>query len=219
MRADDIHQAIQDTGLREIKSITALSKLAGALGCSYGDLVVEIARQGVVFETKKTDGSEEKNMAKQLTEEDKQELVEMKKQGMSMSGIVIKTGRAWGTVKAALDEAGQGGTYGEQLEKRKAANRVRSTADRARRKAAIVDPVFDAVVDETATKNNVVDPPMPAGIRPCFLVDSERAQEITGAIARYSQANLITPLDWVQELDEILFRVAQLLPAKENTSA
>ena len=55
----------------------------------------------------------------------------------------------------------------------------------------------------------------PVGLRPRWLVLSDRADEIRAAIKRYDEQALICPVDWVLELQEIERQLAILVPGPE----
>jgi len=55
----------------------------------------------------------------------------------------------------------------------------------------------------------------PVGLRPRWLVLSDRADVIRAAIKRYDEQALICPVDWVLELQEIERQLTILVPGPE----
>ena len=57
----------------------------------------------------------------------------------------------------------------------------------------------------------------PLGITPRWFLDEEREAEIWRAITRYAEAGYPIPMEWYQELDEIIERLSPIsLYMKEN---
>lgn len=44
----------------------------------------------------------------------------------------------------------------------------------------------------------------PIGLTPRWLHNEKRIDEIIGAIKRYSEADIVPPIDWINELDELV---------------
>lgn len=50
--------------------------------------------------------------------------------------------------------------------------------------------------------DNTVTPP-PIGIRPRFIIELQRIEEISGGIIRYLEAKRQIPIEWIEEYNEL----------------
>ncbi len=49
----------------------------------------------------------------------------------------------------------------------------------------------------------------PLGLIPYWVRDMERFEEIIAAMERYSKAELPIPIEWIEEVDDLYYKVVQ----------
>ena len=81
----------------------------------------------------------------------------------------------------------------------------------------INDNIFYQTQVPTRDKNGVLRPRVvidfdniekinkpPMGLRPRFIIDEERLKEVKSAIIRYLDAQILVPVEWLKEYNELI---------------
>lgn len=66
-------------------------------------------------------------------------------------------------------------------------------------------------------ERNILHPPL--GLKPRWLRDEERSSEIINAMLRYSTAGMVTPKEWILELNDLILDERFLLKVQNGTNA